>query len=124
MFSLPRRKNTGWAIIRQKISICGLPFCNILGVITTVGATYAFLSLMTLYPDKQRKLQQEVDDVIGSRLPRLADRPKMHYMEAVSIVVSIFKYLHNLTKLSMKTGNHTLNKLFIALMFEVPRLHF
>ena len=54
-----------------------------LGVITTVGATYAFLSLMTLYPDKQRKLQQEVDDVIGGRLPRLADRPKMHYMEAV-----------------------------------------
>ena len=39
---------------------------------------------MTLYPEKQRKLQQEVDDVIGGRLPRLADRPKMHYMEAVS----------------------------------------
>ena len=56
----------------------------ILGVSTTVGATHSFLSLMTLYPDKQRKLQQEVDHVIGSRLPRLADRPKMHYMEAVS----------------------------------------
>ena len=59
-----------------------------LGVITTVGATYAFLSLMTLYPEKQRKLQQEVDDVIDSRLPRLTDRPKMHYMEAVSIVTA------------------------------------
>ena len=57
-------------------------------MITTVGATYAFLSLMTLYPDKQRKLQQEVDDVIGGRLPRLADRPKMHYMEAVRTIIS------------------------------------
>ena len=53
-------------------------------MITTVGATHSFLSLMTLYPEKQRKLQEEVDDVIGGRLPRLADRPNMHYMEAVS----------------------------------------
>ena len=64
------------------------------GVNTTVGASYAFLSLMTLYPDKQKKLQQEVDDVIGSRLPRLADRPKMHYMEAVSELRNLSFSLH------------------------------
>ena len=53
-------------------------------MITTVGATQAFLSLMASNPDKQRKLQQEVDSTIGGRLPRLADRPNMHYTEAVS----------------------------------------
>ena len=80
---------TNHLLTKQQISICALFFffngSHFLGVITTVGATYVFLSLMTLYPEKQRKLQQEVNVVIGGRLPRLADRPKMHYMKAVNI---------------------------------------
>ena len=95
------------AEITQKLFICGLFFLVIetifLGVITTVGATYGFLSLMTLYPEKQRKLQQEVDDVIGGRLPRLADRPKMHYMEAVNLYHPRMRVGNNFNRVCLYT---------------------
>ncbi|XP_057697485.1 cytochrome P450 2J2-like isoform X3 [Corythoichthys intestinalis] len=39
---------------------------------------------MMHYPDIQKKVQTEIDNVIGqSRPPALADRPNMHYTEAV-----------------------------------------
>lgn len=39
---------------------------------------------MTLYPDVQRRAQQEIDSVIGrDRLPSLADRENLPYVEAV-----------------------------------------
>ena len=53
------------------------------GIITTVGTTQAFLATMAVNLEVQRKLQQEIDEVIGARQPRLADRPNMPLMEAV-----------------------------------------
>jgi cytochrome P450 len=39
---------------------------------------------MALNPDVQKKVQDELDDVVGvSRLPLLADRPYLPYLAAV-----------------------------------------
>ena len=39
---------------------------------------------MTLYPEIQRKAQAEIDAVVGTdRLPTLADRPHLPYVDAV-----------------------------------------
>merc|ERR1719219_2595480 len=38
---------------------------------------------LTRWPDVQRKLQKEIDTVIGSRTPELEDRQSMPYTEAV-----------------------------------------
>lgn len=38
---------------------------------------------MTLYPEKQRLAQAEIDEIIGSeRLPTIADRPNLPYVNA------------------------------------------
>ena len=73
------------------------------GIITTVGTTQAFLAIMAVNLEIQRKLQQEVDEVIGTRPPRLADRPNMPFMEAVefSLYHSISEYQN--TSLNLKT---------------------
>lgn len=39
---------------------------------------------MTLYPEAQKKAQEEIDRVVGSdRLPTLADRENMPYIQAL-----------------------------------------
>lgn len=39
---------------------------------------------MTLYPEVQRKAQEEIDRVLGTgRLPQITDRVKLPYIEAV-----------------------------------------
>ncbi|KAG6871539.1 hypothetical protein C0995_003461, partial [Termitomyces sp. Mi166 len=54
------------------------------GADTTVSAEYAFFLAMVLFPDVQKKAQTEIDTVIGSdRLPTLADRPHLPYVNAV-----------------------------------------
>ncbi|XP_069701144.1 methyl farnesoate epoxidase-like isoform X2 [Periplaneta americana] len=54
-----------------------------------IGATLDFLVLMMLlHPDVQRKAQKEIDAVVGcDRLPQLADRNKLPYVEAVLMEV-------------------------------------
>ncbi len=38
---------------------------------------------MALFPDVQRKIQEEIDSIVGnSRLPSVRDRPSMPYVEA------------------------------------------
>jgi cytochrome P450 len=50
----------------------------------TVSALYTFYLAMTLFPDIQRKAQDEIDRVIGSdRLPELADRHSLPYVSAL-----------------------------------------
>ena len=45
------------------------------------------LCLMS-YPDIQRKLQKEIDDVIGrDRMPTLDDRAKCNYIDAVAMEI-------------------------------------
>lgn len=39
---------------------------------------------MTLFPDVQRKAQEEIDLVLGpGQLPRVRDRPRLPYIDAV-----------------------------------------
>ncbi|EGN99063.1 hypothetical protein SERLA73DRAFT_73633 [Serpula lacrymans var. lacrymans S7.3] len=55
------------------------------GADTTVSALYSFFLAMTLHPEAQRAAQAEIDAVIGSdRLPTLADRAALPYVEALS----------------------------------------
>lgn len=51
---------------------------------TTVAALSTFILMMVRHPDVQRKAQREIDSVLGStRLPRLEDRERLPYVEAV-----------------------------------------
>ncbi|KAJ7754682.1 cytochrome P450 [Mycena maculata] len=50
----------------------------------TWGVLSVFLLAMVLYPDCQRKAQQEIESVIGaSRLPEFEDRAKLPYVECI-----------------------------------------
>lgn len=52
---------------------------------TTSNAMQTFIMAMALYPEWQRKLQAELDDVVGSeRLPSFADRPHLRLVRAVA----------------------------------------
>ena len=53
------------------------------GTGTTFRATHSFVAILTNNPDLQKRLQQEVDEAVGDETPRLADKEKMPYMEAV-----------------------------------------
>jgi cytochrome P450 len=53
------------------------------GTETTTTSIRALLLRMLMHPDVQRKVQQEIDDVIGrDRLPSMDDRSRMPYTEA------------------------------------------
>ncbi|KAF8305347.1 cytochrome P450 [Clavulina sp. PMI_390] len=58
---------------------------NILAGIETVdGVSRTFLLAMLLYPDIQRKAQEEIDRVIGhDRLPSIDDQPNLPYLDAI-----------------------------------------
>jgi len=54
------------------------------GADTTVSALMTFFLAMMVFPDVQKKAQEEIDRVIGSdRLPLIADRDKLPYIEAL-----------------------------------------
>ncbi|KAF2260299.1 cytochrome P450 [Lojkania enalia] len=53
------------------------------GVLTTSSALMTYLLAMTLYPEWQTKLQEEVDRVCGERMPELSDSPNMPVLRAV-----------------------------------------
>jgi cytochrome P450 len=58
------------------------------GADTTVSALTTFVLAMVLYPDAQRKAQDEIDRVIGKgRWPAMVDRPRMPYVEALFLEV-------------------------------------
>ncbi|CAL8110137.1 unnamed protein product [Orchesella dallaii] len=48
---------------------------------TSTSLTYTLLYL-ALFPEKQKKLQAEIDRVVGTRLPTFEDRKRMPYTEA------------------------------------------
>ncbi|KAJ3522356.1 hypothetical protein NM688_g8885 [Phlebia brevispora] len=61
------------------------------GADTTVSANYSFFLAMTLYPEAQRKAQEEIDRVVGTdRLPVFADRENLPYVEA--LVQEVFRW--------------------------------
>lgn len=52
---------------------------------TTKALNFCFLYLV-LYPQVQRKAQEEIDRVIGqNRFPTLADRPRLTYVNAIGL---------------------------------------
>ena len=57
---------------------------DISGTTTTFTATRSFVAILTNKPELQKRLQQEVDEAVGDETPRLSDKDKMPYMEAVS----------------------------------------
>ncbi|KAI6001506.1 cytochrome P450 [Pisolithus marmoratus] len=61
------------------------------GADTTVASNYAFFLAMTLYPEVQKKAQAEIDAVTRTeRLPTLADRESLPYIEA--LVKEVFRW--------------------------------
>ncbi|XP_033641368.1 cytochrome P450 2J6-like [Asterias rubens] len=51
---------------------------------TTSGTLQWCLYYMMTYPDIQKRVQAEIDDVVGrNRLPRLADKPELNFTQAV-----------------------------------------
>lgn len=59
--------------------------------VQTVSALATFFLAMTLYPEVQKRAQQELDAVIGTdRLPTLADREQLPYMRA--LVSEVFRW--------------------------------
>ncbi|KAJ7653935.1 cytochrome P450 [Mycena polygramma] len=53
------------------------------GADTTSGVLSWFMLAMVLFPDVQRKIQEELDAVVGrSRLPNFADRERLPYLQA------------------------------------------
>ncbi|KAJ7747825.1 cytochrome P450 [Mycena metata] len=54
------------------------------GADTTAASLYAFFLAMVLFPDVQRKAQEEIDSIIGgARLPQSTDREQLPYVAAV-----------------------------------------
>ncbi|KAI8996229.1 cytochrome P450 [Trametes punicea] len=54
------------------------------GMLAAESATLTFLLAMAKYPDVQKRAQAEVDALLhGERLPTMADRPKLPYVDAV-----------------------------------------
>lgn len=54
----------------------------------TVSVIDSFFLCMTLFPDKQRAAQAELDRVVGhGRLPEFADRDSLAYVAAVMLEV-------------------------------------
>jgi cytochrome P450 len=53
------------------------------GADTTVSALMTFFLAMTLFPDVQVKAQEELDRVVGDRLPLSSDRERLPYIWAV-----------------------------------------
>ncbi|KAF9775660.1 hypothetical protein IL306_006211 [Fusarium sp. DS 682] len=54
------------------------------GADTTVSAITTFFLAMTLFPEAQKKAQNEIDEIIGmGRLPTLSDRPSLPHVNAL-----------------------------------------
>jgi cytochrome P450 len=53
------------------------------GADTTVGSLMAFFLAMMLFPDAQKKAQEELDKVVGGRLPVSIDRERLPYIWAM-----------------------------------------
>jgi len=58
--------------------------CYIAGVDTSISSLECFVLAMTLFPDAQRRAQEEIDRIVGGdRLPDLSDRSQLPYCVAL-----------------------------------------
>ena len=52
-------------------------------MLQTESATLTFLLAMAKFPEIQKRAQAEVDAVCSGRLPTMADRPRLPYVDAI-----------------------------------------
>ena len=50
---------------------------------TTVAALESFFAAMLLFPEVQKKAQEELDRVLQGRLPEFQDEPNLPYISAI-----------------------------------------
>ncbi|KXN89170.1 O-methylsterigmatocystin oxidoreductase [Leucoagaricus sp. SymC.cos] len=60
---------------------CAVSFAG--GADTTVSTIQGFFMAMALYPEVQRKAQEELDRVLNGRFPEFNDRPSLPYINAM-----------------------------------------
>jgi cytochrome P450 len=67
------------------IYVCNHHLLKVLHLFSqTVSTIYSLFLAMTLFPDVQKKAQDEIDAVVGpDRLPSFADRNSLPYTEAL-----------------------------------------
>ncbi|KAF5354017.1 hypothetical protein D9756_007058 [Leucocoprinus leucothites] len=62
-------------------NVCAVTLAG--GADTTVSTIQSYFMAMSLYPEVQKKAQEELDRVLGSRLPEFNDRPNLPYINAM-----------------------------------------
>ena len=53
------------------------------GMSTSTSTLYTMFAVLTAKPEIQKKAREEVDQVLGSRIPTLKDRESMPYFQAL-----------------------------------------
>ncbi|CAH1780132.1 unnamed protein product [Owenia fusiformis] len=106
-----RRKDTANAI--NDGTVKGICHNLIFGaIITTTTALNSMMAYLLDYPKVQEKLHEEIDRVIGTRLPTLDDRREMPYMEA--FILESLRYMSHIPTVPQETmRDTTLNGHFI-----------
>jgi cytochrome P450 len=85
------------------------------GADTSVSTMMCFFLAMSIWPDVQRKAWEEIDRVVGSRLPTTADRVNLPYLNAV--MQEAFRW-HPVAPL----GNpHTASKEAVYRGYRIPK---
>ncbi|NXU90535.1 CP2K1 protein, partial [Xiphorhynchus elegans] len=93
------------------------------GVETTSTTLYWGFLLMLKYPDIQRKVHEEIDQVIGSNPPRIEHRTQMPYTDAVIHEIQRFANILPLNLPHETTADVTLKGYFIPKgTFIIPLL--
>ncbi|KAF8741962.1 cytochrome P450, partial [Rhizoctonia solani] len=83
-----RSQSEGWDSERVQAMKYAAGSLYTAGSDTTVSALSTFVLTMLLFPDKQRKAQQELDTVLGpGRMPELHDRDSLVYVGALVMEV-------------------------------------
>ncbi|EMD33679.1 hypothetical protein CERSUDRAFT_117766 [Gelatoporia subvermispora B] len=63
-------------------NVCGVAYAG--GIDTTVSTLHSFFLAMLLYPEVQRRAQQQLAEVVGpNRLPEFSDQPSLPYIDAI-----------------------------------------
>ncbi|EJT68638.1 cytochrome P450 [Gaeumannomyces tritici R3-111a-1] len=62
---------------------CMIGFFNLVGVVTISGPTKFFLMAMALFPEWQKKAQEEIDRVCGDEMPTLANFADLPTVRAI-----------------------------------------
>jgi cytochrome P450 len=94
-----RQGNAPWSFMKRCLESqpkSGIPdlecayivgMLGVAGVLTTSSAMMTYLLAMTLHPEWQQRVQAEVDNVCGDRMPVMSDAPQMPVLRAVIMEV-------------------------------------